>query len=260
MKVLIKLGGTLLDDPASLGSIATQIAVVSGNHDIVVVHGGGKQVTRHLADRGVQSRFIDGLRVSDKAVIQAVTQVIAGSVNKHLVAAMIAAGRPAVGLSGVDGLLTSAIALRPELQFVGHPASTDPRLLDLLLTAGYTPVVACLAADRQGNIFNVNADSMAVSVAIGWKAARLLFLTDVSGVKNQEGALLPALDEKQVADLITSGAAYGGMQAKLNAARSAVEAGIRIDIASGAEPNVAARLLAGEAVGTAWFIQESVTK
>ena len=258
MKVLVKLGGTLLDDGASLSAMASQIASVAGQHQTVVVHGGGKQVTRHLAERGVQSRFIDGLRVSDEAVIQAVTQVIAGQVNKQLVAATIAAGRAAVGLSGVDGLLTSAVPLHSELQFVGRPEVTDPRLLDLLLGRGYTPVVACLAADQQGHIYNVNADSMAVSCAIGWQASRLLFLTDVSGVKDEDGALIATLDSSRADNLIHSGVAHGGMQAKLNAAKAAVNAGIRIEIASGAEPDVINRLLQGESVGTSWLVPKGV--
>jgi acetylglutamate kinase len=252
VKVLIKLGGTLLDERQSLAAIARQLAAVASEHELVVVHGGGKQVTRYLAERGVPSRFIGGLRVSDATVIDAVTQVIAGSVNKQLVAATIAAGRPAVGISGVDGSLTSAVALSPELEFVGRPVHTDGRLLDLLLSSGYTPVIACLAGDDDGNIYNVNADAMAVSCAVGWKASRLLFLTDVGGVKDASGHIVPSLTSAAVTQLIQSGVAHGGMQAKLEAAKLAVVAGMQVDIVSGAEPDVAPRLLQGESVGTEW--------
>lgn len=253
MKVLVKLGGTLLDDPASLAQLAQQLVSVAGGHELVVVHGGGKQVTRHLADRGIQSEFINGLRVSDAAVIQAVTQVIAGSVNKQLVSAMNAAGSVrAVGISGVDGVLTSAVALSPRLQFVGYPVQTDPRLLNAILAGGFIPVVACIAGDAAGSIFNVNADAMAVSCAMGWQAQRILFLTDVTGVRDGTGTVLPSLTNELVGNLVLSGVAYGGMQAKLTAARQAVRAGIQIDIASGAEPNIVSRLLAGEAIGSHW--------
>lgn len=252
MRVLIKLGGTLLDERPSLTAIARQLAAVASMHELVVVHGGGKQVTRYLAERGVPSRFIGGLRVSDATVIDAVTQVIAGSVNKQLVAATMAAGRPAVGVSGVDGCLTTAVALSPELEFVGQPVRTDGRLLDLLLGGGYTPVVACLAGDDRGNIYNVNADAMAVSCAVGWNASRLLFLTDVGGVKDASGAILPALNSELVRELIASGVAHGGMQAKLEAAKLAVAAGVQVNVVSGAEPEVAVRLLQGESIGTEW--------
>ena len=251
MKVLIKLGGTLLDDASTRQSIARQLASATELHDVVVVHGGGKQVTRFLEERGVPSRFVGGLRVSDKDVIQAVTQVIAGSVNKQLVSAVIAAGKAAVGLSGIDGPLTTAVQLRPDLGFVGKPTQTHRGLLDLLLNAGYLPVIACVAGDTHGNIFNVNADQMAVSCATGWRADKLLFLTDVPGVKNQEGEILRYLTPADISGLIHSGVAHGGMQTKLQAALTALEGGLgEVSIALGREADVCRRLLSGENVGS----------
>lgn len=251
MKVLVKLGGTLLDDAGVRAGLAAQLADLTNEHRFVLVHGGGKQVTKYLQERGVQSRFVGGLRVSDEAVVDAVTKVIAGGVNKQLVAALVAAGQPAVGLSGVDGLLTLAAPLDPALGFVGRPVCTDPRLLDLLSDAGYLPVLACLAADKRGAIYNVNADQMAVSAASGWRADKLLFLTDVPGVKDASGRTVPHLTVDESAALIRSGIAQGGMQAKLEAAAQGLEAGIaEIAIASGREPSIFARLLAGEAAGT----------
>jgi acetylglutamate kinase len=251
VKLVVKLGGTLLDDAASRLAIATQLAAVSRQNELVVVHGGGKQVTRYLEERGVESRFLGGLRVSDPAVIDAVTKVIAGGVNKQLVAAIVAAGGSAVGLSGVDGCLTKAEILNPELGFVGTPVKTDGRLLDLLVQAGYLPVVACVAGDSRGNILNVNADQMAVSCASGWHAAKLIFLTDVPGVKDGAGQLIPLLPVVAVAGLIDGGIAHGGMQAKLEAAVHGLESGIsEVTIASGREPAVCTRLLAGESLGT----------
>ncbi len=132
MKVLIKIGGTLLDSQEKVRSIAAQLALLNSDHQIVVVHGGGKEVTRFLAERGVESRFQNGLRVSDATVVDAVVKVIAGTVNKRLVTALIGAGRLAIGLSGVDGLLTRAVQMDPSLEFVGRPTSTDGKLLDLI--------------------------------------------------------------------------------------------------------------------------------
>lgn len=251
MKLLIKLGGTLLDDEAQQRDIARQLAQLACGDQLVVVHGGGKQVTRFLEERGIASRFVEGLRVSDEPVIDAVTKAIAGTVNKRLVCALTAAGAAAVGLSGVDGALTLAEQLHPDLGFVGRPARTDGRLLDVLLKAGYLPVVACVAGDAKGNIYNVNADQMAVSCALGWGADRLLFLTDVPGVKGGNGAVLSHLADKDIQELIQSGTARGGMQAKLESARFALQNGLtEVAIASGHEPDVCARLVAGEELGT----------
>lgn len=251
MKVLIKVGGTLLDEAAGRNSIAEQLAEVGREHQLVVVHGGGKQVTRFLEERGVSSRFVEGLRVSDEAVIDAVTKVIAGSVNTQFVSALIAAGASAVGLSGVDGTLTSAGQMRPELGFVGKPHKTEPRLLNLLLSAGYVPVVACVAGDHRGNVYNVNADQMAVSCATGWKAERLLFLTDVPGVKGRDGVVIPQLAAHQIGELVASKIAHGGMQAKLEAAAAALDGGLEeVIVAGGQESDICQRLMRGELTGT----------
>lgn len=251
MKLLIKVGGTLLDEAASRQAIARELADVAREQETVIVHGGGKQVTRFLEERGIQSRFAGGLRISDEAVVGAVTQVIAGTVNKQFVAALLSAGSMPLGISGVDGLLTSAVQLNPELGAVGRPVQSDGRLLDLLVSAGYLPVVACIGADRQGNIYNVNADQMAVSCAVGWGATKLLFLTDVPGVKGREGTVLRQLDRAGSQELIESGVAHGGMQAKLEAAHAALDQGVEeVLIAPGHEPGICERSLAGQAVGT----------
>ncbi len=250
-KVLIKLGGTLLDDAESLGAIARQLAGVAREHQLVVVHGGGKQVTRYLQERGVESRFVGGLRVSDAPVIDAVVKVIAGSVNKQLAGALIAAGRAAIGISGVDGPLTVAEQLSPELGFVGKPVKSNGALLEGLIREGFTPVVACIAGDHSGQVYNVNADAMAVSCATGWGARQLLFLTDVPGVKDEKGALIPSLTPEVLRGLIESGIAHGGMQAKLESALVALAGGLReVTIALGREHDVCARVLRGDAVGT----------
>jgi acetylglutamate kinase len=261
VKIVIKMGGTLLDEPASRQEIARQLAEVSHRFKLVVVHGGGKQVTRFLQERGVESRFVGGLRVSDQPVIDAVTKVIAGSVNKQLVAALIAAGESAIGICGVDALLTSAVQLDPELYFVGRPTKTDGRLLDLLTNSGYLPVVACVAGDANGSIYNVNADQMAVSCALGWGANSLIFLTDVEGVKDQTGRIIDQLDKRHIDHLIESGVAVGGMQAKLEAAKTALQGGLQeATIASGHQPDICRRILAGEALGTRFSLQTVTAK
>ena len=188
MKVLIKIGGTLLDNPSNLAGIAQQLASVANQCNLAVVHGGGKQVTQFLDERGISSEFINGLRISDEAVIDAVIKVIAGTVNKRLVGALIGAGCDAVGLSGLDGKMVIAGRVDDRLKFTGKPSSSDGRLLDLLVRESYLPVIACIAGDKEGQVLNVNADQLAVSCATGWHADKLFFLTDVPGVKDKQGS------------------------------------------------------------------------
>ncbi len=251
MKFLVKVGGTLLDEPATRDSVARQLASAAREHELVVVHGGGKQVTRYLEERGVSSRFVDGLRVSDEAVIDAAMKVIAGSVNKHFVAALAAAGQLALGLSGVDGRLTDASLKDPALGFVGCPDRSSGKLLKLLAGNGYLPVIACIAGDENGTIYNVNADQMAVSCAIAFGAEKLIFLTDVPGVRDASGHILEQLSSSGISALIESKVAHGGMRAKLEAAAHALQAGIKeVVIAPGLQTEVFAALLASESVGT----------
>ena len=251
MRILVKLGGTLLDSPESRGRLAAQIAAASQARRTVVVHGGGKQMTRFLAERGIESRFVNGLRVTTPETMDAVVKVLAGSVNHELVASLTAAGARAVGLSGVDSGLTEAEPMDPELGLVGRVVRSNPSLLDLLTTNGYLPVVACMAGDRQGRMYNVNADQMAVACAAGFGADKLIFLTDVEGVLNKSKQLQTRLTVAGCEKLIAEGVATGGMQAKLNAAASALRQGVgQVRIANGSAPDVLARLLAGEALGT----------
>jgi acetylglutamate kinase len=252
VRLLVKIGGALLDTEGSQRRLAREIASAARQgHQIVVVHGGGRQMTRFLAERGVESRFIDGLRVTTPEILDAVLKVLAGSVNKQLVAALIEAGARAVGLSGIDGCLVEAELLRAELGQVGRPVRSDGALLDCLAGAGYLPVVACVAGDRQGRIYNVNADQMAVACALGFQAEWLVFLTDVDGVLGQDTQPIRHLSLAGSEALIRRGLASGGMQAKLNAAQEALRQGIReVVIAPGSAEAGIERLLAGESLGT----------
>jgi len=251
MKILVKLGGTLLDDAASRSRLSAELAVVAREQRMVVVHGGGKQMTRYLTERGVESTFVHGLRVTTPEVVDAILKVFAGTVNHELVASLVAAGALPVGLTGIDAALTEAVRLSPELGQVGKPVRTNAALLDLLTANGYTPVVACVAGNRQGEIFNVNADQMAVSAAVGFGAKRLCFLTDVPGVKGSDGNVISVLTAAAAKQLIADGIATGGMEAKLVSACEALEGGVEsVTIAPGATPGVLAALLRGEAAGT----------
>jgi acetylglutamate kinase len=251
-KLLIKLGGTLLDTPDSRQRLAREIAQTAApDRSIVVVHGGGKQMTRFLAERGVESRFVNGLRVTTPEVIDAVLKVFAGSVNSELVAAFRAAGARPVGLSGLDAGLVDAELLNPDLGAVGKPVRSDAHLLDLLTAKSYLPIVACVAGDDLGNVYNVNADQMAVACAVSFKAESLVFLTDVDGVRDKNGVICPTLTRSQARTLIQNGVATGGMQAKLEAAVDALNKGVgQVLIAPGALVGVIGLLLSGQPLGT----------
>jgi acetylglutamate kinase len=252
LKALIKIGGSLLDAPASRDDIARQIAEVARSGvSVAVVHGGGKQMTRFLEERGIQSRFVRGLRVTTDDTIDAVLKVLAGSVNTQLVAALAAAGAKAVGLTGLDAGLATAEQLDPELGFVGRVVASDPSVLDALADADLLPVVACVAGGRNGEVYNVNGDSMAVAIASSWEVDRLVFLTDVSGVLDAAKAIIPVLTAEDCQKLIDAGVATGGMQAKLNAAADAVAGGVhQVSIVKGSDPFIVKRVFDGEEIGT----------
>lgn len=251
MKVLVKLGGTLLDAPESRQSLSAQLAAASRELELVVVHGGGKQMTRYLAERGIESRFASGLRITTPETLDAVLKVFAGTINHELVASLNRAGARAVGLSGIDALIAEAEQMDPALGAVGRVTRSNPELLHLLTAHGYLPVIACVAADREGQVYNVNADQMAVACAAAFESRQLIFLTDVAGVLDKGSTVRALLTATEGERLIASGVATGGMQAKLNAALAALRAGVeQVRIAPGAAPDILARLLAGDPIGT----------
>ena len=255
MKLLVKFGGALLDDAASRSNLAGQVAALHASNPVLaVVHGGGKQMTRFLEERGVPSEFVDGLRVSSPAVIDAVLKVFAGTVNHELVATLVAAGLDAIGLTGIDAALTECEIVNPALGQVGRPVRANPRILDTLTAAGFLPVIACVGGDRTGKVYNVNADQMATSLAASWQADRLLFLTDVEGVRGADGQRIPVLYSDQARKLIEGGVAAGGMLAKLRAAEFALLNGVgEVRIVHGSTPDVLARVQSGEALGTTFL-------
>ena len=262
MRLLVKLGGTLLDSPAPRDRLAAQIAAAGAvGHEITVVHGGGKQMTRYLAERGIESRFVNGLRVTTPETVDAVLKVFAGSVNHELVASLNRAGALAVGLSGIDAFLAEAEQLDPALGAVGRVTRSNAALLHVLTGNGFLPVVACVAGDRQGAIYNVNADQMAVACAAAFGAGQLIFLTDVDGVLDGARQLRSTLSVEESRELISSGVATGGMQAKLNAALAALAGGVeQVRIAPGAADRVLDRILDGEPLGTRMTAERVVTQ
>ena len=252
MKLLVKLGGTLLESPNSRESLARDLEHMHKvGHRIVVVHGGGKRLSRYLAKLDHKSEFRNGLRVTPQEILDAVLRVLAGSVNRQLVADMQAAGLRAVGLTGIDAGFVQASQLDPELGLVGKVERVNPALVDLLVAEGYVPAVACVAGGEGGSIYNVNADQMAAACAAGLGVDRLIFLTDVGGVLDADDQLLPRLSADGAQALIDDGVAVGGMEAKLTAAIGAMRDGIdKVFVMNGHVPWALSSATGGRPQGT----------
>jgi len=239
VRIVVKIGGTLLEEPQDRLRIAASLArQVQAGHQMLVIHGGGKQLTRYLEQAGIASRFVNGLRVTDAPSLDGVIKVFAGTVNHQLLAALHQAGVVVAGISGVDGGCLRAEKLRGEngedWGFVGRITGANPHLWNVLLQGGILPVMACLAVDGDGRIYNVNADQAAVACAIHLPAEGLVFLTDVEGVRDGPGRTLACLHPEEIASLIQSGAVTGGMLAKLNAVREALAGKVpRVQILDG---------------------------
>jgi len=239
MRIVVKIGGTLLETAEQRVRIAAGLArQFKEGHQILVVHGGGKQLTRYLERAGIVTEFVNGLRVTTAEAIDGVVKVLAGTVNHELLAAFHRVGVPAVGISGIDGGCLVAEKLRGEngedWGFVGNIVRSDPHVWEVLLAGGLLPLMACLAVGEQGEIFNVNADQAAVACAAGFHADCLIFLTDVDGVRDQQGRIAHHLESGAIPALLESGAVTGGMLAKLNAIQEALAQGIeRVHICNG---------------------------
>lgn len=236
MSTVLKLGGELLDDAAATRSAAAAIARLRAGGPVVVVHGGGRAIDAELRARGQEPRFVDGLRVTDAAALDAVVGVLAGRTNTALVAALDAAGVRAVGLTGADariglaqraGAFTAVSGDQVDLGLVGQPGGGDVTLLHDLLRLGYVPVVASIGIDAGGGLLNVNADTLAGHFAAALGAGRLIVAGATAGVLDAAGQVIDRLTPPQMEAMIASGAAHSGMIAKLAACRQALDAGVR---------------------------------
>lgn len=246
---VIKLGGSTLGaHDTSLRDIA---AARRDGHNIVVVHGGGAAISEWLKRSGIEARFVRGLRVTDEASLEVVVAVLAGVVNKTLVAQLSSMGAPAIGISGADSLILQARRYDDELGFVGQVVRVNPYAIDELLRFGHLPVIAPIAIEAEsGQLLNTNADTAAGEIAAALKAERLVFLTDVEGVMDGEKRVLARLSGDETRVLITSGVAAGGMIPKLEASIRAASVGVATRIVDGTAEGALARVLGGDEGGT----------
>ncbi|MFD2260000.1 acetylglutamate kinase [Chelativorans composti] len=238
--VVVKYGGHAMGNQELGRAFARDIALLKqAGVNPIVVHGGGPQIADMLKRLGIESRFEGGLRVTDARTVEIVEMVLAGSINKEIVALINAEGEWAIGLCGKDGNMVFAERARKtvvdpdsniervlDLGFVGEPVEVDRTLLDLLARSEMIPVIAPVAPGRDGHTYNINADTFAGAIAGAVKAARLLFLTDVPGVLDKNGELIPELTVAQAKALIKDGTISGGMIPKVETCIQAIERGV----------------------------------
>ncbi len=234
--VVVKFGGELIEDPSHLAHIVSAIASGQGGAPLVIVHGGGREIDAALKVAGIPKQQVDGLRVTDAATLDVVVAVLAGAVNTRFVAALVAAGVRAVGLTGADaacGLSIEAPAHRAsdgrtvDLGRVGLPApDADVTVVSMLAASGFVPVIASIGIGRDGRLLNVNADTFAAHVAERLGAARLVIAGTTAGVLREDGGTLRELDAGRIEQLVSAGTATAGMIAKLRACSHALASGV----------------------------------
>jgi len=231
MRLVIKFAGALLEDKATVQSLAEQLAeLAKQGHEILVVHGGGRIFTATLKRLGIESKFVAGLRVTDRETRDAAVMVFAGLLNKQLSAAISAAGQPAVGISAADAQCFTAEPLvhndiEGSLGYVGYLTGVNTEMLNSLWKEGLLPVAACLGIGADGELYNINADHMAAACAEYLQAEHLIYLTDVEGVLDGD-RILPGIACQEIGDLVQSKIVSGGMVLKLEAAKRALAGGV----------------------------------
>ena len=238
---MIKIGGATLGNHDT--AIEDIVELQQQGKSLVVVHGGGKVITEWLERQGISSRFIQGERVTDQATLEVVTSVLAGLVNKEIVAAINGLGGRAVGISGVDGGLIEGRIVDKEKGYVGAVVRVNTALLEALLESGFIPVVAPVGLnsfDRPADtppMLNFNGDVVAGEIAAAIGAERLIFLTDVAGISDKSGRLLPQISPDDAEVLVASGVASGGMIPKIKACLTALSNTSTTCIIDGREPH-----------------------
>ena len=254
--VVVKYGGSALEDEELKKAVMGDVVLLTlVGVKIVLVHGGGPEISSMLKKLGKESTFVGGLRVTDRETVEVAQMVLAGKVNKGLVNLIQNVGGRAVGLSGMDGHLIEAKMLNEDLGYVGEIVAIHPEPIKDLLEKGYIPVVSTLGCDKQGNIYNINADTAAAYIAGALEAESLINMTDTKGVladASDPQSLIPRLSLRDIPALQQSGVITGGMIPKLECCAHAVEKGTnRAFIIDGRVPHaILIEMLTHEGIGT----------
>ena len=254
--VVIKYGGNAMIDDDLKREVMQDIALISAvGVKTVVVHGGGPELTETLRRMGHESRFVNGLRVTDEEVIDAAQMVLAGKINKGLVNLLQRHGSKAIGISGVDSRLIEARIKDPELGYVGEIVGVNIDPVMDLLDAGYIPVVSSIACDRDGNVYNVNADTAAAAIAAAAGATNMIMMTDISGIlldKDDPDTIVPDLSVDRARKMQSEGVIFGGMIPKVECCIDAISRGVdSVVILDGRVPHaILMEMLTDEGAGT----------
>ena len=224
---VIKFGGSLSLDAAAKARFLKDIkSIETGGGSAVLVHGGGREVTAWLQKLGIKNKFINGLRYTDEKTLEVVEMVLSGIVNRRLILELNNAGIKAVGISGKDAGMVICKRIK-KLGFVGEPAGIDSTLINALINNGFVPVLSSICSGTDGRTLNVNADSMAMALAVKLKARRLVLLTDVRGVLDRQNKTIPRIRPVEVNGLISSGIITGGMIPKVKSCVKSVRSGVK---------------------------------
>ena len=252
--IVIKLGGSVINSKDS--TVQDVMELQKSGRKIVLVHGGASMVTKWLTEQGITAQFYQGERITDIKSLSVVTAVLAGLANKETTAALIDAGAKAVGISGVDGGLIRGKVRDAKLGYLGDVLKVNPEILQTLLDAGFIPVVSPVsmnAFERQPQdplLLNINGDTVAGEIAAAMKAEQLVFLTDVDGIRDSAGNVLSNIKPEEVANLLESGIAYGGMIPKLKACLTAAKSGTTCRIVDGRQPHAVIEAITGNRNGS----------
>jgi len=254
--VVIKYGGNAMIDENLKQQVMEDIILLQLiGVKTVLVHGGGPEITSMMQKLGKETQFVDGLRVTDKESASIAQMVLSGKVNKELVNLLQAKGGRAIGISGVDGGLIQAVTKDERIGFVGKITDVNIEPVTTLLEHGYIPVVSTIGCDKQGNIYNINADTVASAIAAELKAERLFELTDIEGIlldKNDHTSTIPRMTVSEAKKLLSSGVISGGMIPKIKGCIEAVENGVKtVTVIDGRVPHsILMEMLTDEGAGS----------
>ena len=254
--VVVKYGGNAMINEELKEAVMGDIVLLSLiGIKVVLVHGGGPEITDMLKKVGKETRFVDGLRVTDKEAVEIVQMVLAGKINKNLVNSLQLKGGKAIGLSGLDGHMIKAKQMKPELEYVGEVTDINVEPILDVLDKGYIPVISTVGVDDEGNVYNINADTAASRIAGTLKAESLISMTDIAGLledKDDPSTLIPKVYVSDVANLVKRGVISGGMIPKVECCTEAIRRGVKkVFIIDGRVPHsILVEMMTDEGIGT----------
>ncbi len=258
--VVIKYGGNAMINEELKDAVMGDVALLSQiGIKVVLVHGGGPEITEMLGKIGKESKFVNGLRVTDKETADIVQMVLAGKVNKNLVSLLQSKGCKAVGICGADGHLIKSVMKDEQLGFVGEITDVNTEIINDLLEKGYVPVVSTTGVDDEGNVYNINADTAAAKIAGELCAESMISMTDIDGIlrdKDDPSTLIPKVYVSEISELVNDGIIKGGMIPKVDCCREAIRRGVKkVFIIDGRVPHsLLIEILTDEGIGT-MFVQ-----